>query len=202
MPEFGSFALLLALALSGYCLLAGGIALRQLATGARTRVSPERLAETARRAGIGSFIAVTGAAAALLYAVFTNDFSVSYILHHSNRALPGPYKIRRVVVRSGRLTVTLGLAARRLRLRAARAPQGRCPADCVRLHHSGGRADLLSAAVELCRAPPSRWCRERSRRTDWDSIPCSNIRRWSFTRRCSISAMWASPCLLPLPWAR
>ncbi len=92
MPEFGSFALLLALALSGYCLLAGGIALRQLATGARTRVSPERLAETARRAGIGSFIAVTSAAFALLYAAFTNDFSVSYILHHSNRALPGPYK--------------------------------------------------------------------------------------------------------------
>ena len=92
MPEFGSFALLLALALSGYCLLAGGIALRQLATGARTHVSPERLAETARRAGIGSFFAVSCAAAALLYAAFTNDFSVSYILHHSNRALPGPYK--------------------------------------------------------------------------------------------------------------
>src|ERR1700757_2890280 len=92
MPAFGSFALLLALALSGYNLFAGAIALRQLATGARSRVSPERLAETARRAGIGSFFAVTCAAAALLYAAFTNDFSVSYILHHSNRALPGPYK--------------------------------------------------------------------------------------------------------------
>ena len=92
MPTFGSFALLLALALSGYTLLAGAIALRQLATGARARVTPERLAETARRAGIGSFIATTAAAFALVWAAFNNDFSVAYILHHSNRALPGPYK--------------------------------------------------------------------------------------------------------------
>ena len=92
MPTFGSFALLLALVLSAYSLLAGAIALRQIATGARARVSPERLAETARRAGIGSFIATTCAAFALVWAAFNNDFSVAYILHHSNRALPGPYK--------------------------------------------------------------------------------------------------------------
>src|SRR5581483_4727123 len=92
MPTFGSFALLLALALSGYNLFAGGIALRQLATGRRGRVSPERLAETARRAGISSFFAVTCAAFALVWAAFGNDFSVAYIYHHSNRALPGPYK--------------------------------------------------------------------------------------------------------------
>ncbi len=92
MPVFGSFSLLLALALSAYCVLAGALALRQLATRARTRVSPERLAETARRAGIASFFAVSAAAFALVWAAFTNDFSVAYILHHSNRALPGPYK--------------------------------------------------------------------------------------------------------------
>src|SRR5271157_4527111 len=92
MPEIGSFALLLALALSGYTLLAGAVALYQIATGARARVAPERLAETARRAGIGSFIATTAAAFALVWAAFNNDFSVAYILHHSNRALPGPYK--------------------------------------------------------------------------------------------------------------
>ncbi|MCL6463371.1 MAG: heme lyase CcmF/NrfE family subunit [Acidobacterium ailaaui] len=92
MPTFGSFALLLALALSGYTLLAGAVALRQLATGARGPILPERLAETARRAGIGSFIAVSCAAFALVWAAFSNDFSVAYILHHSNRALPGPYK--------------------------------------------------------------------------------------------------------------
>jgi cytochrome c-type biogenesis protein CcmF len=92
MPVFGSFSLLLALALSVYTLLAGSLALRQLATHARSRIAPERLAETARRSGIASFVAVTCAAFALVYAAFTNDFSVSYILHHSNRALPGPYK--------------------------------------------------------------------------------------------------------------
>jgi cytochrome c-type biogenesis protein CcmF len=92
MPVFGSFSLLLALALSAYTLLAGGIAQRQLAVRARTRVSPERLAETARRAGIASFFATSAAAFALVWAAFTNDFSVSYILHHSNRALPGAYK--------------------------------------------------------------------------------------------------------------
>ena len=92
MPVFGSFSLLLALALSAYTLLAGAFALRQLAIRARTRISPERLAETARRAGIASFFATTAAAFALVWAAFTNDFSVSYILHHSNRALPGPYK--------------------------------------------------------------------------------------------------------------
>ena len=35
MPEFGSFSLLLALVLSAYTLVAGGVALRQLATGFR-----------------------------------------------------------------------------------------------------------------------------------------------------------------------
>src|SRR3954447_23035330 len=92
MAVFGSFSLLLALALSAYTLLAGAFALRQLAIRARTRISPERLAETARRAGIASFFATTAAAFALVWAAFTNDFSVSYILHHSNRALPGAYK--------------------------------------------------------------------------------------------------------------
>jgi cytochrome c-type biogenesis protein CcmF len=92
MPAFGSFALLVALALSAYNLLAGGIALRQLATGSRGAISPERLAETARRAGIASFFAVSCAAFALVWAAFTNDFQVAYILDHSNRALPWPYK--------------------------------------------------------------------------------------------------------------
>jgi cytochrome c-type biogenesis protein CcmF len=92
MPVFGSFSLLLALALSAYTLLAGAFAQRQLAIHGRSRIPPERLAETARRAGIASFFATSAAAFALVWAAFTNDFSVSYILHHSNRALPGAYK--------------------------------------------------------------------------------------------------------------
>jgi len=92
MPTFGSFALLVALALSGYNLLAGAVALRQLATGRRGAIAPERLAETARRAGIASFFATACAAFALVWAAFTNDFSVAYIAEHSNRALPWAYK--------------------------------------------------------------------------------------------------------------
>ena len=91
MPEFGSFSLLLALTLSLYTLVAGAIAL--------WRPSPNpgndtagRLGETARRAGMSSFVALTCAAFALVWAAFTNDYSVSYILHHTNRALPGAYK--------------------------------------------------------------------------------------------------------------
>jgi cytochrome c-type biogenesis protein CcmF len=86
MPLLGSFCLLFALALAGYCFVVGVVAaVRKDAVG-------YRLAETARRAGMASFAAVLVAAGALVYAALTDDFSVSYILHHSNRALPGPYK--------------------------------------------------------------------------------------------------------------
>jgi cytochrome c-type biogenesis protein CcmF len=92
MGAFGSFALIIALILAGYNLLAGILALRLIATGQQVRISPERLADTARRAGIASFVAVTAAAFALVWSVFTNDFSITYILEHSNRALPAAYK--------------------------------------------------------------------------------------------------------------
>ena len=92
MAAFGSFALLIALALAAYNVFAGGIALRLLAVGGPARVSPEKMAETARRAGIASFFAVTAAAFALIWSVFHNDFSIEYIVEHSNIALPAPYK--------------------------------------------------------------------------------------------------------------
>ena len=92
MATFGSFCLLIALVLAAYNLFAGAVALRLIATGRQARISPERLADTARRAGIAGFVAVTGAAFALIWSVFNNDFSITYILEHSNRALPIPYK--------------------------------------------------------------------------------------------------------------
>jgi cytochrome c-type biogenesis protein CcmF len=96
MAAFGSFALLIALALAAYNLFAGGVALRLLALangGTRpVRVSPERLAETARRSGIAVFFAVMAAAFAMVWSVFHNDFSIEYIVEHSNRALPVGYK--------------------------------------------------------------------------------------------------------------
>jgi cytochrome c-type biogenesis protein CcmF len=92
MATFGSLSLLIGLALAAYNLFAGAVALRLIATGQPAPISPERLADTARRAGIAAFVAVTAAAFALIYSVFTNDFSITYIMEHSNRALPGPYK--------------------------------------------------------------------------------------------------------------
>jgi cytochrome c-type biogenesis protein CcmF len=92
MATFGSLSLLIALALAAYNLFAGGVALRLLATGQPAPIAPERLADTARRAGIAAFFAVTAAAIALVWSVFTNDFSITYIMEHSNRALPTAYK--------------------------------------------------------------------------------------------------------------
>ncbi len=88
MPEFGSFTLLLALALSVYTLVAGGLALWR----GNAVEGAGRLGETARRAGIASFVALSCAAFALVWASFTNDYSVSYILHHTNKDLNTAYK--------------------------------------------------------------------------------------------------------------
>ncbi len=116
MAQIGSFALLLALALSVYSFLAGIVALvfqrenSQLASqpSGRTTRTPasfdsagwsawlrqgsERIGETARRAGVATFAAVLLASVVLVICAFHDDFSIAYIFHHSNRDLPGPYK--------------------------------------------------------------------------------------------------------------
>jgi len=86
MSQLGSFALLLALALSVYSFGAGLISLVRGGPGS------ERLGETARRAGIATFAAVLLASIVLVTAAFHDDFSIAYIFHHSNRDLPWPYK--------------------------------------------------------------------------------------------------------------
>jgi cytochrome c-type biogenesis protein CcmF len=86
MAQVGSFALLLALALSAYSFLAGLLALLRQDQGS------ERLGETARRAGIAVFAAVLLAAVVLVVCAFQDNFTIAYIFHHSNRALPAPYK--------------------------------------------------------------------------------------------------------------
>jgi cytochrome c-type biogenesis protein CcmF len=95
MALFGSFALILALVLSFYCLVGGGWALlRGAHSSGKWSVSPfDRLSETARRAGIATFVCVTAAAFALVAAVLKNDFSIEYIRAHSNIALPWAYKV-------------------------------------------------------------------------------------------------------------
>jgi cytochrome c-type biogenesis protein CcmF len=86
MAQIGSFALLLALALSAYSFLGGLIALFRQDEGS------ERLGETARRAGVATFLAVLLAAFVLVFSAFQDDFTIAYIFHHSNRELPAPYK--------------------------------------------------------------------------------------------------------------
>src|SRR5438270_12962716 len=90
MAQFGSFALILALVLSFYTLGAGVLAI--VRQNKRNDGAGDRLAETARRAGIATLGAVGAAAFALVYAVFTNDFSLAYIREHSNIALDPAYK--------------------------------------------------------------------------------------------------------------
>ena len=92
MPTFGAAALLIALCLAAYTLLAGAFSLFAMERGMALRVAPERLSETARRAGLGSFVAVFCAAFALVWASYTNDFSVEYIREHTNIALHPAYK--------------------------------------------------------------------------------------------------------------
>ena len=92
MPIFGTFSLYLGLALCVYALFSGTVALWSLATGRQLAVEATRLRETSRRAGLASFVAVSCAAFALVWAAFTNDFSVDYVLHHTNRALVWYYK--------------------------------------------------------------------------------------------------------------
>jgi len=86
MAQVGSFVLLLALTLSAYSFVAGLIAL------VRQDQGSERLGETARRAGIAVFGAVLLAAIVLVVCAFQDNFTIAYIFHHSNRALPAPYK--------------------------------------------------------------------------------------------------------------
>src|ERR1700692_4626951 len=87
MAQIGSFALLLAFALSVYSFGVGLVAL--LFPGERNW---ERLGETARRAGIVVFGAVVLAAIALVVSAFRDDFTIAYVFHHSNRELPVAYK--------------------------------------------------------------------------------------------------------------
>ena len=96
--EFGSFCLILALGLTAYNFLIGWLALwpAGMRRVGRALGIPEanlsRLGETARRAGIASFVVLCCAAFALVWAAFTNDFSVEYIRAHSNIALNPAYK--------------------------------------------------------------------------------------------------------------
>src|SRR5260370_35885794 len=82
MSQIGSFALLLALGLSAYSFLAGLLALFG------KDAASARLGETARPAGIATFAAVPLASIVLVGCAFSDDCSIPYIFHHSDRDCP------------------------------------------------------------------------------------------------------------------
>ncbi len=83
MDLFGSFALILAFVCASYAVCAGIAAIvtrRPL------------LIKSARQAGMAVCILVTLGMASLVYLFFTDNFSMAYVVAHSNRDLPTFYK--------------------------------------------------------------------------------------------------------------
>ncbi len=83
MDVLGSFALILALLTAGYAFFAGIV-------GIKTR-NPLAI-RSARRAGLAMFPLVSLAVGTLVYAFFTNNFSLAYVAEHSSLHLPPFYK--------------------------------------------------------------------------------------------------------------
>ncbi len=191
MSQIGSFALLLALALSAYSFLAGALALLKPGAGS------ERLGETARRAGIAVFVIVLLAAIVLVVSAFQDDFSIAYILQHSNRDLPAPYKF--ATLWSGQegslLFWSLLLGTYGFVLRVRHKTDSRLFAYASDDHRGGAGLLLIAAEFrsQTLRLDPGR----NSRRMATALIRFCNIRRWSSIRLCSIWATWDSPCPSP-----
>ena len=87
IPEFGHFALILALSLSVLTSVLG------LAGAHLNR--PTWMAATASTV-VGQFVFVALAFVVLAHAFVTDDFSVAYVAHNSNSLLPWPYKVSAV----------------------------------------------------------------------------------------------------------
>ncbi len=181
MPEFGSFTLLLALTLESFIRWsrAGWRCGARSVRGNGGSCAASRLGETARRAGIGSFVAVTlcGVCAGVGL-VHERLFGLATSCTIRIASLPTAYKFSALWSRAGGLAAAVGVAAERVWVCAADAAQGGCAADGVCVDDPGGRAGVLSAAAELCGASVcdsagaggAGWLRVESR--------CCSIRRW------------------------
>ena len=87
MDLFGSFALILAFVCAAYAVVAGIAAIR-------TR--RPLLIKSARHAGMAVCILITLGMASLVYLFLTDNFSMAYVVSHSNRDLPTFYKFAAV----------------------------------------------------------------------------------------------------------
>ncbi len=92
MATFGVVSLYVALVMAAYNLLVGGLALFAIERKWQLAVPAARLADTARRAGITTFFGVSAAVFAIYWLIFKDDFTILYVLQHSNRALDLKYK--------------------------------------------------------------------------------------------------------------
>ena len=84
MDVFGSFSLLLAFVCAVYAFVAGIVAIK-------TR--HPLLIKSARQAGIATCTLIFVGTFSLVYLLFTDNFSVAYVVSHSNRDLSSFYKI-------------------------------------------------------------------------------------------------------------
>src|SRR5271166_5168682 len=84
MDVFGSFSLLLAFVCAVYAFVAGIVAIK-------TR--HPLLIKSARQAGIATCALIFVGTFSLIYLLFTDNFSVAYVVSHSNRDLSSFYKV-------------------------------------------------------------------------------------------------------------
>jgi cytochrome c-type biogenesis protein CcmF len=84
IPEIGSGALLVALALAAYGTVAAAVGARQ---------GRPALVESAQHAALGVFVLLTAGMLLLVYAFLTFDFSVRYVAHNTNLGTPFYYRI-------------------------------------------------------------------------------------------------------------
>src|SRR5579864_7372353 len=84
MNQAGSLALIVALALAGYAVVAGAVA---------GKLRSMRVLKSAERATLAFGAMITLAVAALEYLILTDNFHNAYVASHSNRALPFIYKL-------------------------------------------------------------------------------------------------------------
>ena len=197
MAQIGSFALLLALALSIYSFGVGLLALF-------CKDDPlwDRLGETARRAGVVVF----GGSPSRRHR--PRDLRLPQRFHHRLHFSSQQPRSSRPRTNSPRC----GPA------RKARCCSGRCCSPdtasscaCATRPIPGCSPTPRSFSPE-CRSSfccssisppiPSACSKAPSAPTAADSIPFCNIPRWSSTRPCSIWAMLDSPCPSPSRWAR
>lgn len=84
MADIGYIALILALIVSIYCIIAYAVS---------ARTGSPAFGASAWNGVVAAFVLVSLAGSALFYAIFSNDFELRYVAEHSSRELAGWYKL-------------------------------------------------------------------------------------------------------------